>query len=165
MVFGYQVCALFNGRTNKSNARFTCPTCYINVPTSEESREKARKIVKGAEDLPRCKMSDALEKGLHDALRAAYVTRSNELGVDVEDVEKSEGLCVRVLSNVEKKSVVGEKVCNLKYCVLHVFLMKYAKYGLFYCSLDAATLHGQRIPKRVSFTIEVYCSFSENSRG
>jgi E1A/CREB-binding protein len=106
----HQVCALFNGRTNKSTARFTCPTCYLNIPTSEESRENARKIVKGADDLPRCKMSDVLERGLHDALRVAYQIRSTELGVAVEDVEKAEGLCVRVLSNVEKKNVVGEKV-------------------------------------------------------
>jgi hypothetical protein len=58
-------------------------------------------------------MSDALEKGLHDALQAAYLSRSSELGVSVEDVEKAEGLCVRVLSNVEKKNIVGEKVRSL----------------------------------------------------
>lgn len=107
---------MFNGRTNKSTARFTCPTCYLNVPTSEERREKARKIVKGADDLPRCKLSDALENGLHCALQAAYVSRSSELGVALEDVEKAEGLCVRVLSNVEKKNVVGEKVRILPNC-------------------------------------------------
>ena len=106
----FQVCALFNGRTNKSNARFTCPNCCISSPSTEESRDKAKKAVKSADDLPRCKMSDALEKGLYDSLHAAYTSRSVELGVAFEDIEKANGLCVRVLSNVEKKNLVGEKM-------------------------------------------------------
>jgi hypothetical protein len=68
------------------------------------------KTVKGAEDLARCKMSDAIEKGLSDALQAAYAARSCELGLAVDEVEKAEGLSVRVLSNVEKRHFVGEKV-------------------------------------------------------
>jgi hypothetical protein len=55
-------------------------------------------------------MSDAIEKGLSDALQAAYTARSSELGIAFEDVEKVDGLCVRVLSNVEKRHYVGEKV-------------------------------------------------------
>jgi hypothetical protein len=105
-----QVCALFNGRTNKSSARFTCPSCYVQIPKTPESLEKASKLVKGSEDLARCTMSDAIEKGLSDALQAAYTARSNELGMAFEDVEKVDGLCVRVLSNVEKRHYVGEKV-------------------------------------------------------
>ena len=55
-------------------------------------------------------MSDALEKGLHDSLHAAYTARSAELGVALENIEKANELCVRVLSNVEKKNLVGEKM-------------------------------------------------------
>jgi Histone acetylation protein/Zinc finger, ZZ type len=55
-------------------------------------------------------MSDALEKGLHDALHAAYRARSAELDVAFDDIEKANGLCVRVLSNVEKKNLVGERM-------------------------------------------------------
>lgn len=101
---------MFNGRTNKSNARFTCPNCCIVSPSSEESRDKAKKVVKGADDLPRSKMSDEIEKGLLDALHTAYTTRSMELGVSYDDIEKANGLCVRVLSNVEKKNLVGERM-------------------------------------------------------
>lgn len=108
--FYCQVCALFNGRTNKSSARFTCPSCYLKRPTSAEIRDKAIRTVKGSEDLARCKMSDAIEKGLRNALQEAYSVRSSELGVAVDKVEKAEGLCVRVLSNVEKRHFVGEKV-------------------------------------------------------
>ena len=110
MVVFLKVCALFNGRTNKSNARFTCPNCCIAAPLSEESRDKAKHVVKSAENLPRCKMSDELEKGLHDSLYTAYAARSLELGVAFDDVEKAGGLCVRVLSNVEKTNLVGEKM-------------------------------------------------------
>ena len=67
-------------------------------------------MIKGSKDLPKCKLSDALEDGLYKALQSAYLARSNELGVTIDNVEKAEGLCVRVLSNVEKKTVVGEKV-------------------------------------------------------
>jgi E1A/CREB-binding protein len=84
---------LFNGRTNKSNARFTCPNCCLVNPTSAESREDARKVVKGSSDLPRCKMSDALENGLFDALNTAYSARSIELGLPFENIEKADGLC------------------------------------------------------------------------
>lgn len=55
-------------------------------------------------------MSDALEKGLHESLHSAYTARSTELGVAFENIEKANGLCVRVLSNVEKKNLVGEKM-------------------------------------------------------
>jgi hypothetical protein len=81
--------------------------------------------VKGAEDLPRCKMSDALEQGLYDALQLAYSARSNELGITLENVEKAEGLCVRVLSNVEKKNLVGEKVRNFVQYILLVLTYKF----------------------------------------
>lgn len=57
-------------------------------------------------------MSDAIEKGMADALQAAYASRASELGVPVEEVEKVDGLCVRVLSNLEKRHFVGEKVSN-----------------------------------------------------
>jgi E1A/CREB-binding protein len=102
----HQVCSLFNGRTNKSNARYTCPNCYL---LKEEEGEK-NKLVKGAEDLARCTMSDAIERGLNEALEAAYKQRGDELGIPLKDVERANRITVRVLSNTEKKHIVGEEV-------------------------------------------------------
>ena len=105
----HQICSLFNGRTNKSTARFTCPACYVNKPIPEGARA-ASKAVQEAQDLPRCKMSDAIEDGMKEALQTAYRKRASELGVTVDEVEKAEGLAVRVVSNVDKRHMVGDKV-------------------------------------------------------
>lgn len=100
----HQICALFNGRANKSNARYCCPTCALRKAESPSNK------LKRAADLPRCKLSDAIEKGIEVTLEAAYAARAKELGVSVDEVEKVEGTSVRVLSNVDKKQLVGEKV-------------------------------------------------------
>jgi hypothetical protein len=65
-----------------------------------------------AEDLPHCKMSMAIEKGLLKTLESAYEDRASELGVDVSEVEKADGLFVRVVSNMEKKHVVRDEVSD-----------------------------------------------------
>jgi E1A/CREB-binding protein len=103
----HQICALFNGRTNKSDAQFCCPTCYLNQNADDGNRKRNDNP---AEDLARCKMSDVIEKGLEDALQAAYAARAAELGVDVDVVEKADQLSVRVVSNVDKQHFVGDKV-------------------------------------------------------
>jgi len=106
----HQICALFNERTNKSTARYTCPHCYLKKLSPGQTVNKSKKVVKGARDLTRCKMSDEIENGVEDALQSAYAARAAELGVPVEQVEKAESLTVRVLSNVEKQHFVGDKV-------------------------------------------------------
>lgn len=105
----HQICALFNGRTNRSTARFICPSCYLHIPVTEEA-QVAAKAVKEAADLGRCKMTDFIEEGLKIALQTAYSERANELGVSIDQVEKANGLTVRVLSNVDKIHFVGDKV-------------------------------------------------------
>lgn len=105
----HQICTLFNGRTNKTNVRYTCPTCYLRK-TSSGSAKPSEEFVKAASDLPKSKMSDEIEKGLQEALQSAYRARATELGVQFEDVEKVQGLTIRVVSNVEKKQVVGDEV-------------------------------------------------------
>jgi hypothetical protein len=105
----HQICALFNGRTNKSNAAYTCPNCYLKkIDTGLLTTPVIS--VKGASDLPQSKLSQAIEKGLVGALQVAYESRAKELAVRIEEVEKAEGLSVRVLSHVEKKHVVGSEV-------------------------------------------------------
>lgn len=104
----HQICALFNGRTNKSNATYTCPKCFLQKADLESTSRDA--TMKGALDLPQSNMSRAIECGLHSALDGAYGARAKELGVSIEQVEKAEGLRVRVLSNVDKKHFVGDEV-------------------------------------------------------
>lgn len=103
----HQICALFNGRTNKSTATYTCPNCYLAKIDNDKPPSMG---TKGAKDLPESKLSREIEKGIAEALRVAYSSRAEELGVGVEEVEKAEGLSVRVLSNVDKKHVVGDEV-------------------------------------------------------
>lgn len=103
----HQICALFNGRTNKTTAKYVCPNCYLaNTGVPHDGLVK----IKGAADLPESKMSREIEKGLFDALQSAYDARAKELGVSLAEVEKAEGLCVRVVSNVDKNHFVGEEV-------------------------------------------------------
>jgi len=106
----HQICALFNGRTNKANATYTCPNCYLATYDVMQPKDEDKKLVKGASDLPVGKMSTAIEGGLMKAMEAAYEERAKDLGVSLEEVEKAEGLSVRVLSNVEKNHLVGDKV-------------------------------------------------------
>jgi hypothetical protein len=106
----HQICALFNGRTNKSTATYTCPNCHLKKENPVDARTQIEKLLKGAEDLPHSNMSMALEKGLTAALDSAYKGKAEELGVGVDQVEKAGGLTVRVVSNMEKKHFVGEEV-------------------------------------------------------
>jgi E1A/CREB-binding protein len=111
----HQVCALFNGRANKSNARYTCPNCYLKKGGGLGKLDSGgNKLVKGAEDLVHCEMSRTIESGLMSSLEAAYRQRAAELGVPFDQVEKAERLSVRVISDAEKKHVVGEEVRILR---------------------------------------------------
>src|SRR3569623_913554 len=66
--------------------------------------------MKSSRDLPESSLSRALEKGLADALSREYESRAKELNCGIEEVEKANGLSVRVLSNVEKNHYVGDEV-------------------------------------------------------
>ena len=66
--------------------------------------------MKGASDLPQSVLSQAIESGLISALQVAYQSRAKELAIGIEEVEKAEGLSVRVLSNVKKQHFVGSEV-------------------------------------------------------
>jgi E1A/CREB-binding protein len=106
----HQICALFNGRTNRSSATYTCPNCCLRMAESGDLTLPSRRNLNGAEHLPESNLSRAIEKGLADALKVAYESRAKDLGVSVSEVERAEGLSVRVLSNVEKKHFVGDEV-------------------------------------------------------
>jgi E1A/CREB-binding protein len=157
----HQICALFNGRTNKSTARYTCPSCFVRMPRTEEVR-KASEAVKGAKDLARCKMSDAIEEGMKSALEAAYRERAGELGVTVDQVEKAEDLSVRVIANVDKKHLVGDLVSHIqnRISVRHRDVALIISLRLLF--LDVAKVLCGKMPQRVSCPDEVHCTFSEN---
>jgi E1A/CREB-binding protein len=127
----HQVCALFNDRMNRSDAKYRCPNCELRKKTNENLSSDTAFItsippkrpdsLKSAAELPSCKMTDAIEAGLAVSLEQAYQSRAGELRVSYSAVEKVEGvLSVRVLSDVERKHVVGEKVrlfCRWVGCV------------------------------------------------
>jgi E1A/CREB-binding protein len=103
----HQICSLFNGRVNKTGARYTCPNCYLSKGSVGRAFSKQIKV---AADLPHCKMSEAIESGLLAALEKAYTDRSIEFGLSIDNVEKAESLSIRVVSNTEKRHLVGEEV-------------------------------------------------------
>jgi E1A/CREB-binding protein len=107
----HQICGLFNGRTNNSSAKYTCPRCTLKNAPDLIGRHTPPSFMKGAKELPHCKMSLAIENGLFQALEVAYMNHSKVAKVPFDDIKKVEGLAVRVLSSVDKNHVVGEKVC------------------------------------------------------
>ena len=109
----HQICALFNGRKNKTAATFTCPKCHIKKRDGGE----AEKTTFCAKDLPHCKMSMAIESGLQSALQNAYEDKAKEMDISIDEVEKAEGLTVRVVSNMDKKHVVRDEVSTIhRFC-------------------------------------------------
>lgn len=110
----HQICALFNGRKNKSAASYSCPKCDLAKLSVPGSR-LAAKPLKVAADLPHCKMSLAIEKGLENHLEKAYMQRAVDTDVPLEKVEKVEGITVRVISNMEKTHVVRDEVSDDAY--------------------------------------------------
>ena len=105
----HQICALFNGRKNKSSASYSCPKCHLAKLALCEVRQPDEPM-KTAKDLPHCKMSLAIEKGLERHLRKEYESRAQGQGVSIKHVEKVEGLIVRVISNIQKTHVVRDEV-------------------------------------------------------
>lgn len=105
----HQICALFNGRKNKSSASYSCPKCDLSK-LSKPGTKLASKPLKAAADLPHCKMSLAIEKGLTNHLDKAYLQRANDTDVPLEEIEKVKGITVRVISNMEKTHVVRDEM-------------------------------------------------------
>jgi hypothetical protein len=100
----HQICALYNGRMSKPNSVFWCPTCV------RKNEGKPREIPNRAVHLPKCSMSDFMEAGLQKTLATAYKKKAVETGCSIDDLQKAEGLCIRVISHIEKKHVVREEV-------------------------------------------------------
>jgi E1A/CREB-binding protein len=149
----HQICTLFNGRTNKSTATYTCPNCHLKKTNPEDTLTQMAKRLKGAEDLTHGKMSTAIEKGLNEALHTAYKEKAEELGIGVDQVEKAGGLTVRVVSSMEKKHFVGDEVRTglLLFCCCHcpASLTKYLTISSP-VNTDASEILGKRMSDRAS---------------
>lgn len=105
----HHVCALFNSRKATSKDQFRCPKCVLVQRVVEP-----KTVFGSAKDLPRCKMSDFIEKGLSTTLANAYKQRASALEVDAAEVGKAEGLCVRVMSHLKKKHAVRDEVRRIR---------------------------------------------------
>lgn len=116
--WNHQICALFNGAQNSKGAPFTCPKCYMKDKASGMKGTPVCGIIKGAVDLPHCNLSRSIEDGLSKTLSQAYEKVAADRGCTVSQVEKAEGLSVRVVSSLEKKHMVRDEM-----------LARYAKKG------------------------------------
>ncbi|KAJ3692449.1 hypothetical protein LUZ60_012799 [Juncus effusus] len=100
----HQVCALFNGRRKEANAEYTCANCFLKEVENRESETLTLDPVRvlGAQDLPKTELSDHVEKWLLDRLETEREERASNLMKEVQEVPGVEGLCVRVVSCVDR---------------------------------------------------------------
>lgn len=110
----HQVCALTNDRIRNPDEKFFCPKCDLKNRKSLDLRPS--KFDRRAEDLPKCEMSDFMEEGLFKNLKAAYESKAKQMDIPVEEVEKAEGIYIRVLSHITKKHTVRDEVRMLGVC-------------------------------------------------
>jgi E1A/CREB-binding protein len=110
--WNHQICALVNG-TQSSKSSFTCPKCHIKSLADSKTKytpAAPSHVTKGATNLPHCKLSRSIEDGLEKVLSEAYEKVAEDRGCTVNQVEKVDGLCVRVLSSLDKKHKVREEM-------------------------------------------------------
>eukprot|EP00804_Cyclotella_cryptica_P008134 CCRYP_004622-RC/>CCRYP_004622-RC protein AED:0.01 eAED:0.01 QI:2408/0.8/0.83/1/1/0.83/6/813/1435 len=103
----HQICALFNANRNNSSKTFSCPKCVL-TKLKEQNENLEYSSFKDASALPECKLSRAIESGLFETLSEEYKKIANQRACDVSQVEKADGLCVRVVLSQEKKHKVRE---------------------------------------------------------
>ena len=125
--------------------------------------------MKSAKDLPHCAMSEAIEMGLLQMLDQAYSDKAKELKCSVDQVDKADSLCVRVVSSMDKKHMVRDEVRRM-----HCILLNYI-FGQFhqcfddtfkiFCMIypDVRSLCQEGLPIRVCCKIQVHPPFSEHS--
>lgn len=110
--WNHQICSLFNGSQNSKGSSYICPKCFVEekTTTTADDTVSPAKTIKGAVDLPHCNLSRSIEEGLLKMLSKEYERVARDRGCTVAQVEKAEGLCVRVVSSLEKKHKVREEV-------------------------------------------------------
>jgi len=108
-VWVFQICALYTGG---ADGKLTCPSCVLKRGETVGFPVCKQKHFKGASEIQKCQLSDSIEEGVQRTLEKAYGDRAKEQGVSLDEVERAEGLCIRVLSNFEKKQHVGKEMLN-----------------------------------------------------
>ena len=104
----HQICGLFNKGRNNEDRGYICPECLqggLIKGTRTVPAERPQAMLT-AKDLPRCELSDFIEARLFKAVAEERAARAKALGCDIKDVPTCEGLCVRVVNNVEKLNEV-----------------------------------------------------------
>jgi len=109
--WNHQICALFNGLQNAKSSAYTCPKCCIK--DAGEDDKQARTGSKGASELPHCNLSRSIENGLLTTLSEVYENVAKDRACTVAQVEKAEGLNVRVVSCLKKTQKVREAVRSI----------------------------------------------------
>ena len=107
----HQICALTSDRIRDPSRKFLCPKCDLKSRSGMEP--KVVKYNLRADDLQRCEMSDSMEEGLTKILQQAYELKAKQLQIPIDEIEKAEGLSIRVLSHITKKQPVRDEVRNI----------------------------------------------------
>lgn len=106
----HQICTLFNGRRNVSDAvAFVCPTCICNQRLKKGERSLLSPKKSQAADLPHCKLTEYIEKRVYLRLEEAYKDRLDTHGSSV-DQGKCPPIYIRQVSSVDKAQMVREGV-------------------------------------------------------
>lgn len=110
----HQLCALFNGRRNISDAvAYVCPICLTDKRRCGSSGEQIiasadtnRKMA--AVDLPQTTLTRFLEERIEARLALAYREAAEKSGISLENVEKCPNLSLRLVSSYDKSHIVRE---------------------------------------------------------
>ena len=138
-------------------------------------------VVKCAKDLPQCSMSEAIEKGLEKALAKKYEEKAAELEVGLDEIDKVDGISVRVVSNMERQHLVRDEVslmarsplCVSNRCSLlpthHIICAHHnrllcSSYTMLPISIDAQALRGEGLSLGLPCPHKVHSLVPEDSR-
>ena len=102
----HQICTLFNGRRNEGGeSAFTCPSCMLDQMMRAERTPTVNRpsSQQPATSLPKTALSDYLEQYLFTRLASERQDRARVLGKTPEEVPGADGLCIRVVSCVDKR--------------------------------------------------------------
>ena len=100
----HQVCSLY---TQKHS--FICPKCIIKYKNDEfENTDNPVSSYRDASALPECNLSRAIERGLACVLSEEY----EKSACDTAEVERADGLSIRVVMSLEKKHKVRHEMLS-----------------------------------------------------
>jgi E1A/CREB-binding protein len=105
----HQICTLFNSRRNEGgDSAFTCPVCILDQMSRQVRRPTVARPASQlpASALPKTNLSNFLEEYLFSRLARERADRAQVLGKLPEEVPGAEGLCLRVVSCLDKEMAV-----------------------------------------------------------